>query len=90
MTRRMRGHTGKKVNTMMNIITEGANGNESTGMSSSLSHERLTHSFINPYRPKGPEEGLREKPLQIMVKPANIHLTRQKPEYRGGEWHVEG
>ena len=84
MTRRMRGHTGKKVNTMMNIITEGANGNESTGMSSSL------NSFINPYRPKGPEEGLREKPLQIMVKPANIHLTPQKPEYRGGEWHVEG
>jgi len=30
------------------------------------------------------------KPLQIIVKLANIHLTPQKPEYKGGKWHVEG
>ena len=29
-------------------------------------------------------------PLQIIVKLANIHLTPQKPEYKGGKWHVEG
>jgi hypothetical protein len=30
------------------------------------------------------------KPLQIIVKLANIHLTPQKPDYKGGKWHVEG
>lgn len=29
-------------------------------------------------------------PLQIIVKLANIELTPDKPEYRGGSWHVEG
>ncbi len=28
--------------------------------------------------------------LQIIVKLANIHLTPDKPEYKGGSWHVEG
>lgn len=28
--------------------------------------------------------------LQIIVKLANIELTPEKPEYRGGVWHVEG
>ena len=28
--------------------------------------------------------------LQIIVKLANIHLTSDKPEYKGGVWHVEG
>ncbi|KAG8901221.1 hypothetical protein FRB99_005476 [Tulasnella sp. 403] len=28
--------------------------------------------------------------VQIIVKIANIHLTPEKPEYSGGEWHIEG
>ncbi|KAG8925532.1 hypothetical protein FRC02_009611 [Tulasnella sp. 418] len=28
--------------------------------------------------------------VQIIVKLANIHLTPEKPEYKGGSWHVEG
>ena len=31
-----------------------------------------------------------ERGLQVIVKLANIHLTPEKPEYRGGMWHVEG
>ncbi|EDR09860.1 uncharacterized protein LACBIDRAFT_318108 [Laccaria bicolor S238N-H82] len=48
------------------------------------------------YIPEDPRDlvDLREdyegKPLQIIVKLANIHLTPQKPEYKGGKWHVEG
>ena len=30
------------------------------------------------------------KQLQIIIKLANIHLTREKPAYEGGSWHVEG
>ncbi|KAG9028509.1 hypothetical protein FS837_003856 [Tulasnella sp. UAMH 9824] len=30
------------------------------------------------------------KPVQVIVKLANIHLTPDKPEYPGGSWHVEG
>ena len=33
------------------------------------------------------EEG---RPLQIIVKLANIELTPEKPRYGGGTWHVEG
>ncbi|TFK31619.1 hypothetical protein BDQ12DRAFT_693870 [Crucibulum laeve] len=32
----------------------------------------------------------RERGLQIIVKLANIHLTPEKPEYKGDTWHVEG
>jgi hypothetical protein len=28
--------------------------------------------------------------LQVIVKLANIELTPEKPDYRGGVWHVEG
>ncbi|KAG8924049.1 hypothetical protein FRC02_010679 [Tulasnella sp. 418] len=28
--------------------------------------------------------------VQVIVKLANIHLTPEKPEYKGGSWHVEG
>ena len=28
--------------------------------------------------------------LQIIVKLASIHLTPEKPAYKGGSWHVEG
>ncbi|MCJ1251985.1 hypothetical protein MMC30_009223 [Trapelia coarctata] len=31
-----------------------------------------------------------KKGLQVIVKLANILLTPEKPEYAGGEWHVEG
>ncbi|MFF7870815.1 DUF4246 domain-containing protein [Streptomyces qaidamensis] len=33
---------------------------------------------------------LRGRRLQVIVKLATIHLTPDKPEYRGGSWHVEG
>jgi hypothetical protein len=28
--------------------------------------------------------------IQVIVKLANIHLTPENPEYRGGSWHTEG
>ncbi|KAF6763592.1 hypothetical protein DFP72DRAFT_1059664 [Ephemerocybe angulata] len=31
-----------------------------------------------------------ERPLQVIVKLANIELTPEKPEYESGSWHVEG
>ncbi|EFI27114.1 hypothetical protein CC1G_14939 [Coprinopsis cinerea okayama7 len=31
-----------------------------------------------------------ERPLQVIVKLANIELTPDKPHYPGGTWHVEG
>ncbi|KAK7061191.1 hypothetical protein R3P38DRAFT_2828031 [Favolaschia claudopus] len=33
---------------------------------------------------------LRGKTIQCIIKLANIHLTVEKPEYKGGSWHVEG
>jgi Protein of unknown function (DUF4246) len=30
------------------------------------------------------------RPLQVIVKLANIELTPEKPDYEGGTWHVEG
>ncbi|KAF7320935.1 hypothetical protein HMN09_00180200 [Mycena chlorophos] len=33
---------------------------------------------------------LRGRQIQCIVKLANIHLTPEKPEYEGGNWHVEG
>ena len=36
------------------------------------------------------EYGKKGRPLQIIVKLANIELTPEKPEYPGGVWHVEG
>ncbi|KAG2003632.1 hypothetical protein CC2G_004221 [Coprinopsis cinerea AmutBmut pab1-1] len=30
------------------------------------------------------------RPLQVIVKLANIELTPENPRYRGGTWHVEG
>lgn len=30
------------------------------------------------------------KKFQVIVKLANIHLTPEKPEYKGGSWHIEG
>ncbi|KAF8173752.1 hypothetical protein K438DRAFT_1728218 [Mycena galopus ATCC 62051] len=32
---------------------------------------------------------LRGKTIQCIIKLANIHLTAEKPEYKGGSWHVE-
>ncbi|KAG0378998.1 hypothetical protein BGX24_002087 [Mortierella sp. AD032] len=31
-----------------------------------------------------------DKPLQVIVKLANIELTPKNPKYAGGAWHVEG
>ncbi|KAJ7121240.1 hypothetical protein C8R43DRAFT_1033512 [Mycena crocata] len=33
---------------------------------------------------------LRGKTIQCIIKLANIHLTPENPEYKGGSWHVEG
>ncbi|KAJ7499600.1 hypothetical protein FB451DRAFT_1118690 [Mycena latifolia] len=38
---------------------------------------------ITPY-------SLRGRTIQCIVKLANIHLTPENPEYKGGSWHVEG
>ncbi|KAF9692477.1 hypothetical protein EKO04_009621 [Ascochyta lentis] len=37
-----------------------------------------------------PDDMNAEKKLQVIVKLANIHLTPEKPEYKGGSWHIEG
>ncbi|RXW17917.1 hypothetical protein EST38_g7937 [Candolleomyces aberdarensis] len=34
--------------------------------------------------------GKQGRPLQIIVKLANIELTPEKPKYEGGTWHIEG
>lgn len=36
------------------------------------------------------EEMFRERGLQVIVKLASIELTPDKPEYGGGNWHLEG
>ncbi|KAJ7477300.1 hypothetical protein B0H11DRAFT_2030637 [Mycena galericulata] len=33
---------------------------------------------------------LRGKTIQCIIKLANIHLTVENPEYKGGSWHAEG
>ena len=35
-------------------------------------------------------EEFNDQGLQVIVKLANIHLTPDKPTYKGGSWHVEG
>ncbi|KAF2184858.1 hypothetical protein K469DRAFT_739224 [Zopfia rhizophila CBS 207.26] len=44
-------------------------------------HERYNVDLANSWRDAG---------LQIIVKLASIELTPEKPEYAGGNWHVEG
>lgn len=43
-------------------------------------------------RPEPPRfsEEFKDQGLQVIVKLANIHLTPEKPAYKGGSWHVEG
>ena len=43
-------------------------------------------------RPEPPKffEQFKDQGLQVIVKLANIHLTPEKPKYKGGSWHVEG
>ncbi|KAH7060159.1 hypothetical protein BKA57DRAFT_446468 [Linnemannia elongata] len=43
-------------------------------------------------RPDVPKYDLKKtgKPLQVIVKLANIELTPENPTYQGGTWHVEG
>ncbi|KAH0475959.1 MAG: uncharacterized protein KVP18_004443 [Porospora cf. gigantea A] len=43
-----------------------------------------------PFLPAKTNVDFRGRPLQVIVKAANIHLTPEKPEYPGGAWHVEG
>ncbi|KAJ2453264.1 hypothetical protein GGF42_003839 [Coemansia sp. RSA 2424] len=44
--------------------------------------------FVTPDRPTTPY-CLRGRRLQAIVKMSNIELTPEKPEYDGGNWHVE-
>jgi len=44
--------------------------------------------FVAPAIPKSVK--LNGKKVQVIVKLANIHLTPESPEYKGGVWHVEG
>ncbi|TFK36208.1 hypothetical protein BDQ12DRAFT_610196 [Crucibulum laeve] len=50
--------------------------------------------FIPPHERDAMKVDLRREygsqGLQVVVKLANIHLTPEKPEYKGGSWHVEG
>ncbi|MFE8992842.1 DUF4246 domain-containing protein [Streptomyces collinus] len=47
--------------------------------------------FTPPERPDASARvDLRGRRLQVIVKLATLHLTPDKPEYRGGSWHVEG
>ncbi|KAF5323842.1 hypothetical protein D9611_008231 [Ephemerocybe angulata] len=46
--------------------------------------------FHEPLRLRLKREWGLNKPLQVIVKLANIELTPDKPEYEGGTWHVEG
>ncbi|KAG0049981.1 hypothetical protein BGZ83_005219 [Gryganskiella cystojenkinii] len=62
--------------------------------------ERHTNQFLDPI--KVPERFTpplplmpfdlknRDRPLQVIVKLANIELTPENPKYVGGAWHVEG
>ena len=48
-------------------------------------------AFTPPETPDGSARvDLRGRRLQVIAKLATIHLTPDKPEYRGGSWHVEG
>ncbi|KAI8924640.1 hypothetical protein BC831DRAFT_297083 [Entophlyctis helioformis] len=49
---------------------------------------RLPATF-SPKRRVAPVS-LRGHNLQVIVKLANIHLTPEKPEYGGDDWHIEG
>ena len=51
-------------------------------------HDEKFGKFIPPKLPKA--ISLRNRKLQVIVKIAEILLTPEKPNYRGGTWHVEG
>lgn len=48
--------------------------------------------FVPIERPEPPKffKEFKYQGLQVIVKLANIHLTPEKPTYKGGSWHVEG
>ena len=52
--------------------------------------EPPTPTILAPPKALDLREEYSGKGLQVIVKLANIHLTPEKPEYRGGIWHVEG
>ncbi|KAJ3523414.1 hypothetical protein NMY22_g11454 [Coprinellus aureogranulatus] len=45
---------------------------------------------LPPPEPFCLKTALGKRPMQVIVKLANIELTPEKPEYEGGTWHVEG
>lgn len=60
---------------------------------------RVAHPEVGPYKPlevspeNGPaklQEDFGHSGLQVIVKLAGIELSPEKPEYKGGSWHLEG
>ncbi|KAJ6583180.1 hypothetical protein B0H10DRAFT_2097775 [Mycena sp. CBHHK59/15] len=49
-------------------------------------YEKYTGELEKSIRPYS----LRGKTIQCIIKLANIHLSPDNPEYKGGSWHVEG
>jgi hypothetical protein len=52
--------------------------------------EEFDLSILQREAPANLREKYGDRPLQVIVKLANIELTPEKPEYEGGTWHVEG
>ena len=53
----------------------------------------LQQPLVPPFHPPTPSPttvSLRGRRLQLIVKLADIVLTPEQPEYKGGVWHVEG
>ena len=50
------------------------------------------YKVVPPFQPPAPVDpvDLKGSRLQVIVKLANIILTPDKPEYNGGNWHIEG
>jgi len=53
---------------------------------------QLGPEFESTERPAPPDffDEFKTQGLQVIVKLANIHLTPEKPKYKGGSWHIEG
>lgn len=42
------------------------------------------------HRPVDLQKDFHDSGLQVIFKLANIHLTPEEPDYKGGSWHIEG
>ena len=53
------------------------------------SYGRQTEILRHTYSEVNLEREFRDKGLQVIVKLASVELTPEKPEYSGGNWHLE-